>query len=211
MRRTARPRPRRSSSRGRLILFLAGGIVTACLLVVVLISLEQHAPVQSALPEKPDGPAPTPTSVEGAEGGDPPPVSGTRESPSAAPERFTFYETLPQLNKQDPGFVDRSSETKRPSASTPDSAPAAAIVSPGKPPIRYTVQVAAVADRSTAEALAARLNRKGYPAFVLPHIVPKRGAWYRVRVGHFTDRQTAQELSERLSRQERLTTYIAKE
>jgi cell division septation protein DedD len=87
----------------------------------------------------------------------------------------------------------------------------AAGVSPGKQPLRYTIQIASVKDRPTAEALTQRLKRKGYPVFILPHVIPKRGTWYRVRVGHFTKRDEARELAQQLSRRERLTTYIAKE
>ena len=207
MRRTTRLKQQRSSSRGRLALFLAGGVVTAILLMVVLVSLDQHSPVQSALPEPPAG-----TSQKASTPAPPSPVPTTDEPPSTpAPETFTFYETLEQRSTPSPGFID---ETPKPSSRPPSpaaSSPGPAAVSPKKQPPRYTIQIAALKDRPTAEALADRLKDKGYPVFILPHVVPRQGTWYRVRVGHFTKREAAQEMAQQLSRRERLTTYIAKE
>jgi cell division septation protein DedD len=190
-----------------LVLFLAGGIVTAILLVVVLVSLDQHSPVQSALPEPsagtgPKGPAAAPS-----------PPAPTRDEPSSAtaPETFTFYETLEQRTRPSPGWMDKPSEpTPRSGPPTPPSSGRAG-VSPKKQPSRYTIQIAALKDRPTAEALADRLKGKGYPVFILPHVVPKQGTWYRVRVGHFTKREAAEEMASQLSRKEDLPTYIAKE
>lgn len=207
MRRTRKLKQQRSSSRGRLLLFLAGGLVTAILLVVVLVSLEHHSPVQSALPKpsaetEPKGPTTAPI---------PPVPKSDDPSSTIAPETFTFYETLEQRSTPSPGFID---ETPKPSSRPPAptvSSPGPAAVSPKKQPARYTIQIAAVKDRSTAEALTDRLKRKGYPVFILPHVIPKRGTWYRVRVGHFTKREAAQEMASQLSRKEDLTTYIAKE
>jgi cell division septation protein DedD len=184
---------------------LAGGAVTAILLVIVLISLEEHSPIQSALrePASPRPPAPilnAPTSTT------------VTESTSASPvETFTFYDTLEQRSHPSSEFTDKPS-APIPRSVSPAAPPSkAAGVSPRKQAPRYTIQVASVKDRPTAEALTQRLKRKGYPVFILPHVIPKRGTWYRVRVGHYTKRGEAQELARQISRRERLTTYIAKE
>ena len=170
--------------------------MTALLLVVVLIALEHHSPVQSALMVPPS----------------PRPADGTNEpSPPDIPKTFTFYDTLPQLKKQDPGFVGLSSEQRRPASSGPATPAVPAVASPKARQTRYTVQVATLKERSAAEALVTRLKERGYPVFILPHVVPKRGTWYRVRVGHFTERGKAQDLVQRLSRRESLTPYIALE
>ncbi len=215
MRRTTRLKQQRSSSRGRLLLFLAGGLVTAILLVVVLVSLEHHSPVQSALPKpsaetEPKGPTTAP--IPPAPKSDDPSSTIAPETTSASSvETFTFYETLEQRSTPSPGFIDKTPKSSsRPPAPTASS-PGPAAASPKKQPARYTIQIAAVKDRSTAEALTDRLKRKGYPVFILPHVIPKRGTWYRVRVGHFTKREAAQEMASQLSRKEDLTTYIAKE
>jgi cell division septation protein DedD len=190
-----------------LALFLAGGVATVILLVVVLVSLEQRSPVQSALPgpstgTKPKGPTTAPI---------PPAPASDKPSSIIAPETFTFYDTLEQRNTPPPGFIDKSQKLSSRPPSPTSSSPGPGSVSPKKQPSRYTIQIAALKDRPTAEALTDRLKRKGYPVFILPHVIPKRGTWYRVRVGHFTKREAAQEMAQQISRQERLTTYIAKE
>lgn len=205
MRRVARRlSQRRPPSRGRLALFLAGGIVTAILLVVVLVSLDQHSPVQSALPEPPVGPSPE-TSTPSPRL----PVQTTDEPSSTAPETFTFYDTLEQRNAPSPGWMVPSGPPSR--RVSPAAPPGETGAARKNRPAGYTIQIAALKDRPTAEVLADRLKSKGYPVFILPHVVPGQGTWYRVRVGHFTKREAAQEMAQQLSRQERLTTYIAKE
>ncbi|MBI3811713.1 MAG: SPOR domain-containing protein [Nitrospirae bacterium] len=178
-------------------LFLAGGIATVILLVVVLVSLEQHSSVQSALPEPSTSRPSTPALNE--------------PSSTAAPETFTFYDTLEQRNAPSPGFMDESSRPSPRAAPPTVASPWATGRSPKKQPPRFTIQIAAVKDRPTAEALTDRLKRKGYPVFILPHVIPKQGTWYRVRVGHFAKRDAAREMARQISRQERLKTYIAKE
>ena len=200
MRRINRRLKSRSASRGRLVLFLAGGMATAVLLVVVLISLEQRSPVQSAPSEPPAGAAPRNSNVRTAPV---PPLD--KGSAAPAPETFTFYDTLEQRGTPHLGFV---AKTTKPSA-TP--LPGPVVASPKRPSTGYTVQIAATRDRATAEAMADRLRRKGYSVFILPHLVPKRGTWYRVRVGHFTQREAAQDMTNRLSGREHLTAYVVRE
>jgi len=197
MRRSTRyNKHRRPSSPGRLVLFLAGGGVTAILLVIVLISLEERSPVQSALREPPP-PHPSAPVLKDS-------------PPSDVPERFTFYDTLEQQSHPSSGFLEKPPGPAGAvqSAKPPTGPPG---VSSGKHPTRYTIQIASVKDRPTAEALTHRLKRKGYPVFIIPHVIPKQGTWYRVRVGHFLKQDEAREMANQITRQERLKTYIAKE
>ena len=207
MRRVSRRLKHRPASRSRMVLFLAGGVATAVLLVVVLISLEQRSPVQSALPAPPVGATPKNQSARSA----PPVPSPDKSSPTPAPETFTFYDTLEQRSTPHPGFPAKVTPPSTGGAPYVTAAPDPGVASPKKTAPGYTVQIASIRDRATAEALADRLRRKGYPAYILPHVVPKRGTWYRVRVGHYTKRETAQEMTQRLSRQERLMAYVARE
>lgn len=207
MRRSSRYRKRHSRPGGRWLLFLAGGLVTAILLVVVLVSLEDRSPVQSAPPEPPIGKARIkPKSA-------PPAAAPKTDGPSGkvAPETFTFYDTLEQRDSPPPRLTEKASRPASATMSPPTPSSGSAGIRPEKPSPRYTVQVAAVKDRPTAEALKDRLKRKGYPVFILPFDIPKRGTWFRVRVGHFAKRETAREMARQLSRRERLSTYVAKE
>jgi DedD protein len=181
--------------------------VTAILLVVLLVSLEDQSPVQSALPEPPIGKARIKPKTA-------PPADAPRSdepSGTVAPETFTFYDTLEQRDSPPPRLTEKPSRSAPKTVSPPPPFSGPAGILPKNPSPRYTVQVAASKDRPTAEALKDRLKRKGYPVFILPFDIPKRGTWYRVRVGHFTKRDTAQQMARQLSRRERLSTYVAKE
>lgn len=72
----------------------------------------------------------------------------------------------------------------------------------------FTVQVAALSDRSAAAALAQRLTSRGFPAYVLDPAPGGGPRLYRIRVGHFADSQSAQQLANRLVSEERLETFI---
>ena len=181
--------------------------MTAGLLVVALISLEQRSPIQSASDESP---MEKPASPAAEVPTDPSPLlSGKEKRPPVVPETFTFYDTLPEPDPLDPVFVDLTPEPEGPPSIRP-AAPAEPIAVPKKKtPRRYTIQVAANKDQSFSATLAERLKRKGYHAYVVRHDSPDRGTWYRVRVGHFQDRKTAEEMARRLSSRERLKTFIA--
>ena len=88
-------------------------------------------------------------------------------------------------------------------AATPAPAPAAAAEPAGK---GFVVQVAAVRERSEADAIARRLAAKGYPSFVstgAPHV-------FRVRVGKYADRHQADTVASRLKREEQFKPWITR-
>ena len=195
MRRTRRSRQRKAGSGGRLILLAAGGLLTVLALIVVLISLEARSPSQHP-------PSAPPTDTPGPPAG----RIHSADRPAAPDESYTFFETLPQLQKTSPGLTSP--------ARGPGEGPA-----PGNPPAsagraarspRFTVQVAATQNRSAAQGLADKLMRKGYPAFVLEPADPENG-WYRVRIGHFSDRGETQALADRVAKQEGLRSFVATE
>jgi cell division septation protein DedD len=69
----------------------------------------------------------------------------------------------------------------------------------------FVVQVAAVRQRTEANALARRLRTKSYPAFVTI-----AGSNFRVRVGKYDDRREAESVAGRLSKEERITPWITR-
>jgi DedD protein len=71
----------------------------------------------------------------------------------------------------------------------------------------FRVQVVSVSSRAEADAEAARLSRRGFPARVEPGTGPK-GTIYRVRVGPFASREDAARTSERLAAEGRRDTWI---
>jgi DedD protein len=72
----------------------------------------------------------------------------------------------------------------------------------------YAVQVAALNVRGEAEAIAKRLNAKGYQAYV---VAPAKGvSVYRVRVGKFSTRQEAQAAAARLQKEEQFKPWVTR-
>ena len=170
--------------------------MTVLLLIAVLISLDRQAPVQGS-PGK---------AIISSTATDP----ATAPPPSPDPENFTFYDTLIQSDPSHSEFTDPISKSSPPSSIVPKrTSPQSG--SSTLPEPRYTVQVAALRDRSAAEALVTRLKKKGYAVYINSHTTPNRGTWFRVRVGHSIKRRAAQKLAQRLSGSERLTPFITPE
>jgi len=69
------------------------------------------------------------------------------------------------------------------------------------------VQVGAFGDAASAESLVARLQKKGYQAFVSPS-AGDAGARWRVRVGPLATREAAERAAARLKAEERLPTWV---
>jgi cell division septation protein DedD len=118
--------------------------------------------------------------------------------------------------------ASKSAETIRPK--TPDAAKAAKTqekpADPKKaPPARadggptdpgtFAVQIAALRERSEADAIAKRLASKGYAAYVL---VPAVGATpvYKVQVGRFKNRQDAEKTAARLKKEEQFSPWVTR-
>jgi len=103
------------------------------------------------------------------------------------------------------------------SARTPDIPPVATAREPApiaaigtEPTARLAVQVGAFGDAASAEKLAERLRRKGFPAFVSPS-TGASGARWRVRVGPMSSRDDADRTAARLKTEERLPTWVTEE
>ena len=83
---------------------------------------------------------------------------------------------------------------------TGDAAPAGA---------GFVVQVAAVRQRSEADAIRGRLTRKGYPAFVATAGAPGAPT-YRVRVGKYPSRHEADSVAAKLEREEQFKPWVTR-
>jgi len=110
-------------------------------------------------------------------------------------------------------------ETKQPAASKAPAALKASATTPGpidesasfaEPPGNgYAVQVMAFPTRADADALARRLNAKGYRTFVtLNNGAPR--ARYRVRVGKYPTKREADDVSRRLQQEERFVPWVTR-
>ncbi|MDQ6958967.1 MAG: SPOR domain-containing protein [Mariprofundaceae bacterium] len=57
----------------------------------------------------------------------------------------------------------------------------------------FKLQVGSYQRRNKAETLKARLEQKGFPAFVQQTMVPELGLWFRVYTGPYPDRRVAEQ------------------
>ena len=73
----------------------------------------------------------------------------------------------------------------------------------------FVVQVAAVRQRSEADAIRGRLTRKGYPAFVATAGAPGAPT-YRVRVGKYPSRREADTIAAKLEREEQFKPWVTR-
>jgi cell division septation protein DedD len=97
-------------------------------------------------------------------------------------------------------------------AATPSAAPApvaAAATSTEPAGQGFAVQIAALNERSEADAIAKRLNSKGYAAYVL---TPSNGtpSVFRVRVGKFNTRREAETVAARLQKEEQFKPWVTR-
>jgi DedD protein len=100
--------------------------------------------------------------------------------------------------------------------STPKNAPAVATAAVAKEPADaapsgsgFVVQVAAVRQRTEADAIRGRLTRKGYPAFVATAGTPGAPT-YRVRVGKYPSRREADTIAAKLEREEQFKPWVTR-
>ncbi|MBI4384267.1 MAG: SPOR domain-containing protein [Nitrospinae bacterium] len=98
-----------------------------------------------------------------------------------------------------------------PKPATTVSAPTPAASSAPSPSAEgdYAVQVSSFRDLVRAQGLQARLQRKGYPAFLLTAELPaKGGLLYRVFLGKYPGPEKANDIAQKVKRDERLEAVV---
>lgn len=65
-------------------------------------------------------------------------------------------------------------------------------------PGAYTVQIAALKDSKTADAMVAELKKNGYAAYRSQGDIAGKGTWFRVRIGRYASREDARPVVDRL-------------
>jgi cell division septation protein DedD len=151
----------------------------------------------------------------------PPPATASESTkPATINEELTYSEHLEAPNPIDEplrnDFAPAAGKTAEKRVENPADKPALAAKPASASQTRtsaepasagWTVQVQAVNSRPEADAIAKRLNAKGYPAFVTP-----RGAGnlvkYGIRVGKYSSRQDAEAMKTRLEKQEQFKPWV---
>ena len=112
----------------------------------------------------------------------------------------------PATTREEPAPVEKRPVEEKPVSSTtaPPAPPSSVTSGDG-----YVVQVAALRDRSEADALVRRLSGKGYSAFVV-NPVPGSPPVYKVQVGRFAERAEAVRVSSRLKAEEQFSPWVTR-
>ena len=155
----------------------------------------------------PQPPAVTPSPTPAPAGSDP-----RAAAPPPPVDDLSYFN---RLEKQSPAPEKLKSAAKPPAPAPPSKSPAA--VAPAPPAAaapadggarQWAVQVAAVNERSAADAIARRLSSKGYAAYV---VAPSDGtSVFRVRVGRFASQREAEPLKAKLEKEEQFKPWITR-
>ncbi|MGH9384831.1 MAG: SPOR domain-containing protein [Vicinamibacterales bacterium] len=107
-----------------------------------------------------------------------------------------------------PPVVDMAPPTPTKAASRP-APPSATPVFAEPPGAGFAIQLAALRERSEADAIVSRLTSRGYSAYV---VAPARGApsVFRVRVGKFQERREADAVAARLQKEEHFKPWVVR-
>jgi len=135
----------------------------------------------------------------------PPPTVETKSPIGLSKQELTFFKTLKNKGN-DVGLKTKQtlavSPKKKKSASKTKS-----LTSTGK----YTIQMAAYAEKKRADALSKRLKNKGIHAYVVVGHLPEKGVMYRVRVGQYKNREMAEKAAAEIQRTERSKFFVTTE
>jgi DedD protein len=123
------------------------------------------------------------------------------------PDRLTRTEAPTESMRTPPpeSVVPPQPPPDVPSEASSDEAAAAATADGG-----YTVQVAAVRRKAEADAIVAKLIKKGFPAYVFAPQAGDRRGGFRVRVGSYKSRQEAENMASRLQKEEQYKPWITR-
>ena len=94
--------------------------------------------------------------------------------------------------------------------SLPSEGPMRPVGLESEPSEPFTVQVAALRGRASAEIIRDQLSDKGYPAYLLDPPPDGPGEMFRVRVGRYQDRADAEDVRRRLEQEEKFKPWITR-
>ena len=170
-------------------------------------SVETTPPPPASAP----APAPPPAGSDPTKAAAPPPAEDLSyfnrlEKPASAPEHLKAAAEKPAVPAAKPAPPPQKASTSAPAAAE-TRADASTVAEPAG--AGFAVQIAALNVRSEADAIAKRLNSKGYAAYVLS---PASGTptVYRVRVGKFPTRREAETVASKLQKEEQFKPWVTR-
>jgi cell division protein FtsN len=108
--------------------------------------------------------------------------------------KLDFYETLKKNQTEEKLPPPKTNvDTKQASGSSP-VVPIHSSSIPGL----YTVQIASLRSKDSAQSIAANLMKKGFDAFIATSSSYGSGTWYRVRVGNYKKKSDAGKMAKKM-------------
>ena len=136
-----------------------------------------------------------------------PPPAGSDPTVAAPPPTVDDLSYFNRLEKANPQAEELKAAAPKPAPSAPEKEPPVAAAA--APTAGYVLQIAALRERREADAIARRLESKGYEAYV---VAPADGtpAVYRVRIGRFKSRREAETMAAKLRKEEQFNPWITR-
>jgi cell division protein FtsN len=144
-----------------------------------------------------------------------PPTAQAPPEPAESPGYYAaLTEEKDKAEKLTPPAAPRENAKAADKPATEEKAATARAAAPAPPSSvtsgdGFVVQVAALRDRTEADALVRRLAAKGYSAFVV-NPVPGTPPVYKVQVGRFAERAEAVRVSSRLKAEEQFSPWVTR-
>lgn len=197
----------------QLVFVFMAGVVILVVTFLFGVQVGRGVLVQRGTPES------TEASAASVEEPAPPPASASPASgaPITAGEKLSYAERLAapepaaeSLKKPEAPAEVPTPRPEAPASPAPVAAKTASAAASTEPAgTGFAIQVAALKERSEADAIVKRLAGKGYSAYV---VAPRPGdpAMYRVRVGKFKDRREADTVAARLQKEEQFKPWVVR-
>jgi cell division septation protein DedD len=208
------------SGKQLVFLFMATTVVSVVIFlcgVLVGRSVRVERPADAADSVAAPAPAPTDTVADAAAVPAEPPVPADEgEAPLSYKRRLESdkppAETLKPVDttKTPTPAPAATSEPDPPKPATParektERAPTASTSRDG-----WVVQIAALRDRQTANAIVQRLSGKGYPAFLVSPAPGAPAPVFKVQVGRYPEKEQAEQIRRRLEKEEQFKPWISR-
>ena len=200
------------------IFFIGKGIIIAAILITSSLSfmLGYFVGKNAEPPVVSQKPLPPPQeSVENENSGPEKQETVTFQPDQIQEARQTVKDNEPQKTRQTPETKEtkQATETKQTATTTPKpqekkSAKETKETQKTTKIRKYAVQAGAFKDVSDADALKAKLDKKGYKSYVIPTETRKHKKLYKVMAGEFVNRKEAEVLAIKMKRSEGLQTFV---
>jgi cell division septation protein DedD len=108
--------------------------------------------------------------------------------------KLDFYETL-KKNQTEEKLPPSKTKVQR---KQPPGSVSVGSTSTSSIPGLYTVQIASLRSKDSAQSIATNLIKKGFDAFIATSTSRRSGTWHRVRIGNFKKKSDAEKMAKKM-------------